>query len=130
MSKIISKGEQFILNQGLYVVEPINFMLLFNQNERDVLNYIRHCRNIGTTYISLSKLSEMTGLCENTIATAIKSLDKGGFISKGDTTHDGTHYEVNYTKLNNCIATLNIIHDPKERVEKAKELRKQKPKET
>ena len=129
MTNTISKGEKFILDQGLYVAEPICFMLLFSQAERDVLNSIRHCTNVGERYVSLSALHQMTQMSENTIKKARDNLLKEGFIEQKETSKAGTHYDVVYKKLNNVVAELNSIRDPQERATRAMQLRNNKQKE-
>lgn len=126
MKKTISKGEKYILDQGLFVAEPLCFMLLFSQTERDVLNSIRHCANVGERYVSLSALHQMTQMSENTIKKARDILLNEGFIEQKETSKAGTHYEVVYKKLNNIITELNSIRDPQERAMKAKEIRRNK----
>lgn len=126
MITTISKGEKFILEQGLYVAEPVCFMLLFTQAERDVLNSIRHCTNVGERYISLSALHQMTRLSENTIKKARDRLLEDGFIEQKETTKAGTHYDVVYKKLNNLLVELNSIRDPQERAARANRLRRDK----
>ena len=123
MTKTISKGEKFILDQGKYIAEPLCFMLLFTQAERDVLNCIRHCSNVGEQYVSLTALHQMTQLSENTIKKARDRLLKDGFIEQKGTSKAGTHYEVAYKKLNNIIAEVNLIRDPQERATRAKQYR-------
>ena len=76
VKKNISKGEQFLLDSGLYVSLPINMQILFTQSERDVLNTIRHLNNIGQTAISFSLLSIYTGLTDKTIKKAVDSLKR------------------------------------------------------
>ena len=121
----LSKGEQFILDQGLYVAEPICFMRLFTQSERDVLNAIRHSKNCKQTHISLDALVDTTGMCKNTVRAAIATLSQDRFLKtpENPTNKDGTDYRIQYGKINNIIKCLNEIKDPKERAEKAKELR-------
>ena len=99
-------------------------MLLFTQAERDVLNSIRHCANVGERYVSLTALHQMTQLSENTIKKARETLLAGGFIKQGETGKAGTHYDVVYKKLNNIIVELNSIRDPQERAERAKQIRR------
>ena len=123
MANVVIKGEKFILDQGRYVAEPLCFMLLFTQAERDVLNCIRHCSNVGERYVSLSALHQMTQLSENTIKKARETLLADGFIEQNETSKLGTHYDVVYKKLNNIIVELNAIRDPQERAERAKQLR-------
>lgn len=123
MTNTTNKGEKFILEQGRYITEPLCFMLLFTQAERDVLNSIRHCSNVGERYVSLSALHQMTQMSENTIKKARATLLEDGFIEQKETGKAGTHYAVVYTKLNNIIVELNSIRDPKERAERAKQIR-------
>jgi hypothetical protein len=74
--KEIVKGEQFLLDIGLYVAHPINSQILLTQSECDVLNTIRHLSNIGYTAISSSLLSVYTGLTDKPIKKAIDSLKR------------------------------------------------------
>ena len=126
--KSISKGEKFILDRGLYVAEPLCFMLLFSQAERDVLNSIRHCTNVGERYVSLSALHQMTQMSENTIKKARDNLLREGFIEQKETSKAGTHYDVVYKKINNIVVELNSIKDPQERAIRAKQIRNDKQK--
>ena len=121
---MISKGEKYIVDQGLYVAEPLCLMMLFNSGEQSVLRAIRHCANVGETFVSLSSLALMTNLSENSVKKARDSLLEGGFIEQGATCKDGTNYTVVYKRLNDCIHTLNGIKDPKVRLATAISIRK------
>ena len=122
MSKM-NRGEQYLLKQGLYIAEPLCFMVLFSQSERDVLNTIRHCSNVGERYLSLSAISATTGMSENAVKKARNRLLEEGFIEKQETCKAGTHFEVVYKRLNNIVAELNSIKDPRVREERAKQIR-------
>ena len=112
----MNKGEKYLLDLGLYVSLPINLQILLNQSERDILNSIRHCNNVGEKYISLSSFELMTGLSDKTIRKARDRLISMGFITQGAICKSGTHYEVNYDKLCNAIAKLNSIKLPIDRL--------------
>lgn len=117
------KGEKFLLEQGLFTFLPTNLLILLTQKERDVITVIRHSQNNGQSFISVSSLSVMTGLSDKTVRDALKSLLALGFISKGKTNVYGTQYEVNYMRLNNAIAELNMEKDPIKRLKLADSLR-------
>lgn len=121
--KGISKGEQLIFNMGLYVPLPINLQILLDQSERDVLNSLRHCYNMGETFVSTSVIALMTGLGEKTIRKARDRLVDMGFLSKGKVCGLGTHYPIEYKKLYTSLLTLNNETDPEKRVALAKEMR-------
>ena len=110
----IRKGEQFLLDSGLYVALPINMQIRFTQIERDVFNTIRH--NIGQTAISFSLLSIYTGLTDKTIKKAIDSLKRLEIIEVLNTCKVGTIYKVNYKVFNNIIVDLNNEFNPIERL--------------
>ena len=115
----ISKGEQFLLDSGLYVALPINMQILFTQSERDVLNTIRHLNNIGQTTISFSLLSIYTGLTDKTIKKAVDSLKRLEVIEVLNVCKAGTRYKINYKVLNNTIAKLNQEFNPVKRLQMA-----------
>lgn len=112
----ISKGEQFLLDIGLYVPLPINTQILLTQSERDVLNSIRHLSNLGYTAISSSLLSVYTGLTDKPIKRAIDSLKRMKIIESLGVCKDGTRYKVDYKVLNNIIVDLNNEFNPIERL--------------
>lgn len=120
---MINKGEKYLLDLGLYVSLPINLQILLTQSERDILNSIRHCNNIGEKYISLSSFELMTGLTDKTIRRARDKLIQMDFINEGAISKSGTHYEVNYDKLCNAIAKLNSIKLPIDRLREADSIR-------
>lgn len=119
----IRKGENYLKNQGIFILEPVNNLILLNQNERDIIDIIRHTSLHGWNYISLSFFSVSTGLGERTVQKTLKNLEAMGFIAKGKITSAGTHYEVVYKRFNNAIWELNKIKSPMERLMKADELR-------
>lgn len=119
----IRKGETYLRNQGLFILEPVNNLILLNQNERDIIDIIRHTSLHGWNYISLSFISVSTGIGERTVQKTLKNLEAMGFIIKGNITSAGTHYEVVYSRFNNAIWALNKIQSPMERLKKADELR-------
>ena len=121
--KHISKGEQVILDMGFYVPLPINLQILLDQSERDVLNSLRHCYNMGETFVSTSVIALMTGLGEKTIRKARDRLVDMGFLSKGKVCGLGTHYPIEYKKLYTSLLALNNEPDPEKRVALAKEMR-------
>lgn len=121
--KKIHKGEQAIIDMGMYVALPINMNILLTQNERDVLNVIRHCNNNGERYISNSVFRIMTGMAENTIRKARDSLIKLGIIEKGKTTTIGTEYKVNFKRLCTMVKNLNEQRNPVKRLALADKLR-------
>ena len=112
----IVKGEQWLLNEGLYVALPINTQILLTQSERDVLHTIRHLSNIGYTAISSSLLSVYTGLTDKPIKRAIDSLKRMKIIESLGVCKDGTRYKVDYMVLNNIIVDLNKEFNPIERL--------------
>ena len=111
---------------GLYVPLPINLQILLDQSERDVLNSLRHCYNMGETFVSTSVLALMTGLGERTIRKARDRLIDMGFLSKGKVCGLGTHYPIEYKKLYASLLELNNEPDPEKRVELGKVLRDNK----
>ena len=121
--KNIVKGEQFLLESGLYVALPINMQILFTQSERDVLNTIRHLNNIGQTAISFSLLSIYTGLTDKTIKKAVDSLKRLEVIEVLNVCKAGTRYKINYKVLNNTIAKLNQEFNPVKRLQMADQFR-------
>lgn len=108
---------------GLYVPLPINLQILLDQSERDVLNSLRHCYNMGESFVSTSVLALMTGLGEKTIRKARDRLIDMGFLSKGKVCGLGTHYPIEYKKLYTSLLALNNEPDPEKRVELGKVLR-------
>lgn len=123
LQKQISKGEQVLIDMGLYVPLPINLQILLDQSERDVLNSLRHCYNMGETFVSTSVIALMTGLGEKTIRKARDRLVDMGFLSKGKVCGLGTHYPIEYKKLYTSLLMLNNEPDPEKRVALAKEMR-------
>lgn len=119
----IRKGENYLKNQGIFILEPVNNLILLNQNERDIIDIIRHTSLHGWNYISLSFFSVSTGIGERTVQKTLKNLEAMGFITKGKITSMGTHYEVVYKRFNNAICELNKIQSPMDRLSKADELR-------
>ena len=119
----IHKGEQAIIDMGVYVALPINMNILLTQNERDVLNVIRHCNNNGEHYISNSVFRIMTGMAENTVRKARDSLIKLELIEKVKTTTLGTEYKVNFKNLCTMVKNLNEQRNPVKRLRLADELR-------
>ena len=97
----LPKGEQLLIEKGLYVTLPLNMMILLTQSERDVLNAIRHCKNLGEHFISNSVLRIMTGLNEKTIRKARNKLIEMNIIEKGNTCSRGTEYRIRYSTLHN-----------------------------
>lgn len=123
LQKQISKGEQVLIDMGLYVPLPINLQILLDQSERDVLNSLRHCYNMGETFVSASVIALMTGLGEKTVRKARDRLVDIGFLTKGKTCGLGTHYPIEYKKLYTSLLALNNESDPEKRVVLAKEMR-------
>ena len=119
----ICKGEQILFDMGLYVPLPINLQILLDQSERDVLNSLRHCYNMGETFVSTSVIALMTGLGEKTIRKARDRLVDMGILSKGKVCGLGTHYSIEYKKLYTSLLALNNESDPEKRVVLAKEMR-------
>ena len=119
----IHKGEQFLLDEGLYVSKPVNLMVLLTPEERDVLDCNRHCCNLGVIYISHSLFRLMTRLHVKTIQRARDSLAEMGFIKKGITCKAGTAYTVDYKVLCNIVKKLNLERNPIRRLEIADEFR-------
>ena len=122
-SKKIPRGEQLLLDMGLYVSLPINLQILLDQSERDVLNSLRHCYNMGETFVSTSVIALMTRLGEKTIRKARDRLVDMGFLSKGKVCGLGTHYAIEYKRLYSALLALKNEPDPEKRVELAKQLR-------
>ena len=121
--KKIHKGEQALIDMGMYVALPINMNILLTQNERDVLNVIRHCNNNGERFISNSVFRIMTGMAENTIRKARDSLIQLEIIEKVKTTTSGTEYKVNFKSLCTMVKKLNEQRNPVKRLRLADELR-------
>ena len=121
--KKIHKGEQALIDMGMYVALPINMNILLTQNERDVLNVIRHCNNNGERFISNSVFRIMTGMAENTIRKARDSLIQLEIIEKVKTTTSGTEYKVNFKSLCTMVKKLNEQRNPVKRLSLADELR-------
>lgn len=119
----MNKGEKAILKLGLYVAHPINLNVLLTQNERDILESIRHCINSGETYVSITVLQAMTRLSESSVRRARDSLIGLGLIKKEKSTTKGTKYKVIYDRLVPMIEELNSIKNPIERLKTADELR-------
>ena len=120
------KGEKWLLEKGLYVSLPINMQILFDSAERDVLNTIRHCNNLGEKFISLSCIQLMTGLTDKTIRKARDRLLDMGFIKQVSICKLGTQFEVNYNKLCNAIGKLNSIKTPQDRLVEVNKIRGEK----
>lgn len=108
---------------GLYVPLPINLQILLDQSERDVLNSLRHCYNMGETFVSTSVIASMTGLGEKTIRKARDRLVDMGFLTKGKVCGLGTHYPIEYKRLYTSLLKLNQEPDPEKRLRLAKQLR-------
>lgn len=121
--KKIHKGEQALIDMGVYVALPINLNILLTQNERDILNVIRHCNNNGERFISNSVFRIMTGMAENTIRKARDSLMQLELIEKVKTTTKGTEYKVNFKSLCTMVKKLNEQRNPVKRLRLADELR-------
>lgn len=119
----IRKREDYLMSLGLFIPTPLNSLILLKQNERDIIDIIRHTSLNGWDYISLSSFSVSTGIGERTVQKTLKNLEDMGFISKGKTTSLGTHYKFVYKRFNNAIFELNKIKSPLERLIKADELR-------
>ena len=94
-----NKGEKYISKQGLFVECPINQTILLTPSENSVMNVIRHNNNTETTMMSYSLLEVQTGLSENTIKKALKTLLAMGIIEKGKTCRIGTQYTVKYRPI-------------------------------
>lgn len=122
-SKKIPRGEQLLLDMGLYVSLPINLQILLDQSERDVLNSLRHCYNMGETFVSTSVIALMTGLGEKTIRKARDRLVDMGFLSKGKVCGVGTHYDIEYKRLYSALLALKNEPDPEKRLKLANQLR-------
>lgn len=117
------KGEELLIEKGLYVTLPVNMMILLTQSERDVLNAIRHCKNLGEHFISNSVLRIMAGLNEKTIRRARDKLIEMNIIEKGQTCSRGTEYRIRYSTLHSFIGKLNQERNPVQRLILADELR-------
>ena len=122
-SNKIHQGEQALIDMGVYVALPINLNILLTQNERDILNVIRHCNNNGERFISNSVFRIMTGMAENTIRKARDSLMQLELIEKVKTTTKGTEYKVNFKSLCTMVKKLNEQRNPVKRLRLADELR-------
>ena len=112
----LHKGEQDLIEMGLYVTYPINFNTFLTQSERDVLNAIRHCLNVGRRHISISVFRLMTGLSENNITKARDTLLKLDIIKKGKETTIGTEYTIKYETLCPIVDKLNKEKNPIQRL--------------
>lgn len=112
----LHQGEKDLIELGLYVTYPINLNTLLTQSERDVLNAIRHCLNVGERHISISVFRLMTGLSENTIRKARDALLKLDIIKKGKETTIGTEYTIKYETLCPIVAQLNEEKNPIQRL--------------
>lgn len=119
----ISRGEQHILNKGLFVAVPINLLIVLKQSERDVLTVIRHMNNIGKPIISYSLFRLYTGQTDKTVREAIKSLERMGIVEVGKVCKKGTRYSVNYKVLNNILDDLYEEGNPVKRLEIADRFR-------
>lgn len=119
----IHKGEQAIIDMGVYVALPINLNILLTQNERDVLNVIRHCNINRERFISNSVFRIMTGMAENTVRKARDSLIRLGIIEKVEITTKGAEYKVNFKNLCTMVKNLNEQRNPVKRLRLADELR-------
>lgn len=120
----LSKGEKAILDEGYNIALPVNFIVLFTQSERDVLNIIRHRINVKHPHVSMSLFSLMTGLSENTVRRARDSLlDMGIIEASDDGISIGKAYKVKYDILIPMIAKLNNEKNPVKRLELADKLR-------
>jgi hypothetical protein len=123
MEKGLSKGEKLLVSLGRYVVMPVNLQILLDQSERDVLNSLRHCYNMGESYVSTSVIQLMTGLGDKTIRKAKDRLIEMGFLNKGIVCGKGTHYEIDYKRLSASLGELNAEPNPIARIELSKQLR-------
>lgn len=120
----ISKGEQAILDMGYNIALPINLKILLTQNERDVLDIIRHRLNVKRSHVSMSLFSLMTGLSETTVRRARDSLLEMGIIEAGEQGISiGIPYKVKYDILIPMITKLNEEKIPVKRLELADKLR-------
>ena len=120
----ISKGEQAILNMGYNIALPINLKILLTQNERDVLDIIRHRLNVKRSHVSMSLFSLMTGLSETTVRRARDSLLEMGIIEAGEQGISiGIPYKVKYDILMPMITALNEEKNPVKRLKLADKLR-------
>lgn len=118
------QAEDAIINLGLYVPAPINLNCLLTQNERDVLNIIRHLNVMNQPYISLSLLRLETGMDKRIIQKARDSLIKLELISIESETKYGTRFIINYDKLCEILEKLNNEKNPINRFNIANDFRK------
>lgn len=125
--KEIHKGENALIDMGLYVAHPINMNILLTPNEQMVLNVIRHCKNLKERYISNSVLRVNTGLSEGTVRKARDALAELGIIEQvGEATPLGIEYNVKYNILCNIIKKLNEQKNPIKRLIMADKFRGEK----
>lgn len=118
-----NKNEQLIAKLGLWIILPINLLLMLTQSERDVLNTLRHLESIGTKCVSLSLLRLYTGLNVKTIQAALNNLETLGVITKGSSCKVGTYYRVRYEKFGAALKALNQEKNPVERLRIADKFR-------
>jgi DNA-binding Lrp family transcriptional regulator len=118
-----NKKEIELCRTGFYIPLPINLNMLLTQNERDVLNVIRHCLNFKRKYISISVFEIMTGLSENTIRKARDKLQEIGLIKYETFKNNCNKYKINYDKLIKIILELNEEKNPVARLFKADSFR-------
>lgn len=120
----ISKGEKAILDMGYNISHPVNLNILLTQNERDVLNIIRHRISVKHSHVSMSLFSLMTGLSESTIRRARDSLlDMGIIEASEEGISIGLAYKVKFDILIPMITKLNEEKNPVKRLELADKLR-------
>lgn len=119
----ISDGEKALIDMGLYIANPINLNILLTQNEKDVLNAIRHNKNSKQHYISNSALRLTTGLSENTVRKARDKLLQLGFIEKDGVSTLGIDYKIKYGTLCQKLERLNQEKNPVQRLILADKLR-------
>lgn len=120
----VKRGESFLANQGLFVLEPINALILFTESERAILDIIRHNCRSEEFFLSNSAICLQTGISSNkTVVEAIKRLTSMQFVRKGKVSKKGTHYELNYIRFNNAIYKLNNEKIPLERLKLADSIR-------
>lgn len=110
------KWEEEMAELGLYIQMPINLTIVLTPSESAVLNIIRHCNNIQTRVMSLSLFEVMSGMTENTVKKALKSLQRLNLIEKGAVCKAGTYYSINYKTLYALIKRLNKERNPVERM--------------
>lgn len=119
----IGDGEKALLDMGLYIANPINLNILLTQNEKDVLNAIRHSKNSKQRFISNSALRLTTGLSENTVRKARDKLLQLGFIEKDGVSTLGIDYKIKYGTLCQKLECLNQEKNPVKRLILANKLR-------